>query len=93
MRRFPKACVKGVALAKKDSALARKTTAKYFKCDDRELLDESCEWIVKYNFSLPPYPAIPGIATILPSIAAQNPKAGTMKPADFADMRLIQELD
>ena len=93
MRRFLKAYIEGVALAKKDSVFAKKILAKYFKSDDREVLDESYEWIVKQNFSLPPYPAIPGIATILKSVEARNPKAKTVKPEDFVDMRLIQELD
>lgn len=93
MRRFLKAYVEGVALAKKDPVFAKKTMAKYFKSDDREILNESYEWIVKQNFSLPPYPAIPGIATILKSVEARNPKARTMKAEDFVDMRLIQELD
>ena len=93
MRRFLKAYIEGVALAKKDPVFAKKVLAKYFKNDDREILDESYEWIVKQNFSLPPYPAIPGIATILKSAASRNPKARTMKPEDFADMRLVEELD
>ncbi len=93
VRRFLKGYVEGVALAKKDPGFAKKTMAKYFKSDDREVLDESYAWIVKQNFSLPPYPATPGIATILKSVEARNPKAKTMKPEDFVDMRLIKELD
>jgi NitT/TauT family transport system substrate-binding protein len=93
MRRFMMAYIEGVALAKKDAAFAKKVMAKYFKSDDREILDESYDWIVKENFTLPPYPAVPGLATILNSVAERNPKAKSMKPEDFVDMAIVQELD
>lgn len=93
LRRFMMAYIEGAALAKRDGAFARKVMAKYFKSEDREILDESYEWIVKQNFTLPPYPAIPGLATILKSVEARNPKAKSMKPEDFADMGIVQELD
>ena len=93
MRRFMMAYIEGVALAKKDAAFAKKVMAKYFKSDDREILDESYDWIVKQNFTLPPYPAVPGLATILNSVAERNPKAKSMKPEDFVDRAIVQELD
>jgi NitT/TauT family transport system substrate-binding protein len=93
VRRFLMAYIEGVVLAKKDAAFAKKVMAKYFKSDDREVLDESYDWIVRQNFTLPPYPAIPGLATILKAVEARNPKAKTMKPEDFVDMKLVQELD
>ncbi len=93
VRRFLKAYMEGVVHAKKDPVFAKKVLAKYFKSDDREILDESYEWIVRQNFTLPPYPAIPGLVTILKAVEARNPKAKTMKPEDFVDMRLVQELD
>lgn len=93
LRRFMMAYIEGAALAKRDGVFARKVMAKYFKSEDREILDESYEWIVKQNFTLPPYPAIPGLATILKSVEARNPKAKSMKPEDFADMGIVQELD
>ncbi len=93
VRRFLMAYIEGVALAKKDPVFAKKTMAKYFKSDDREVLDESYDWIVKQNFVLPPYPAIPGLTTILKAVEARNPKAKTAKPEDFVDMTLVQELD
>ena len=93
VRRFLKAYIEGVVAAKKDPVFAKKVLAKYFKSDDREILDESYEWIVRQNFSLPPYPAVQGLTTILKSVEARNPKARTMKPEDFVDMRYIQEID
>jgi NitT/TauT family transport system substrate-binding protein len=93
LRRFMMAYIEGVALAKKDAPFAKKVMAKYFKSEDREILDESYDWIVKQNFTLPPYPAIPGLVTILKAVEARNPKAKDMKPEDFVDMGIVQELD
>ncbi len=93
MMRFLKAYIEGVVLAKKDPVFAKKVLAKYFRSDDKDVLDESYEWIVKQNLSIPPYPAIQGLATILKSIEARNPKAKTMKPEDFFDARYVEELD
>ncbi len=93
MRRFLMAYVEGVARAQKDAAFAKKVMAKYFKSEDQEVLDESYDWIVRQNFTLPPYPALPGLATILNAVAARNPKAKTMKPEDFADASVVQALD
>ncbi len=93
MRRFLKAYMEGVALAKRDPVFAKKTMAKYFKTNDREILDESYDWIVKQIFTLPPYPAVEGLTTILKSVEARNPKAKGMKPEDFYDARIVEELD
>ena len=93
IRRFLKAYIEGVVLAKKDPIFAKKVMAKYFRSDDKEVLDESYEWIVRQNFSIPPYPAIQGITTILKEIEGRNPKARSVKPEDFVDSRYIQEID
>lgn len=93
VRQFLKAYIEGVVLAKKDPVFAKKVIAKYSRSDDQEVLDESYEWIVRQNFSLPPYPALQGLTTILKAREARNPKAKLMKPEDFVDSRYIQELD
>ena len=93
VRRFLKAYVEGVVLAKKDRAFTTKVLAKYLKTDDREILNESYEWIIQQNLSLPPYPAVQGMATFLRSVEGTNPKAKSAKPEDFIDNRLVKELD
>lgn len=93
LKRFLMAYVEGVARAEKDPAFAKKVMAKYFKTDDREILDESYDWIVRQNFTLPPYPAVPGLATILAAVAERNPRAKAMKPEDFADAAIVEDLD
>jgi NitT/TauT family transport system substrate-binding protein len=93
VRRFLKAYIEGVALGRKDKNFAFKVMAKYFRTDDKEILEESYQAVVKPHFSLPPYPSASGIATILQSIEKQNPKAKSAKPEDFYDSRLVKELE
>lgn len=93
VRRFLKAYIEAGALAKKDKPFAIKVMAKYFRSDDRQMLEESYQETVKESLSLPPYPAMKGISTILRYIERTNPKAKLAKPEDFADSRLVKELD
>lgn len=93
VRRFLKAYIEGAALAQKDKGFAFKVMAKYFRTEDREILEESYDSVIKTNFSLPPYPSVQGIATLLQFIERQNPKARGAKPEDFVDSRFVKELD
>ena len=85
------AYIEGAVRGQKDKAFAMKTMGKYFRTDDRELLDESYEMIIKTGFTVPPYPA--GIASLLQDLEKQFPKAKGAKPEDFADSRFVRELD
>lgn len=93
VKRFMKGYIEGVVLAKKDPVFAKRVMAKYFRSDDKEVLEESYEWIVIQNTSIPPYPATRGFATILQGIEKRNPKAKLAKPEDFVDSRIVRELD
>jgi NitT/TauT family transport system substrate-binding protein len=90
VRRFLMAYIEGAARGQKDKAFAMKTMGKYFRTDDREMLEETYELIIK-SFNIPPYPA--GIASLLQDLEKQNPKAKGAKPEDFTDNRLVRELD
>lgn len=46
---------------------------------------------IKTGFTVPPYPA--GIASLLQDLEKTQPKAKGAKPEDFADTRLVRELD
>ena len=93
VRRFLKAYIEGAARGQKDKNFALKVMGKYFRTDDKEILEESYETTIKSNFSIPPYPSIPGIASLIQGLEKQNPKAKGAKPEDFADSRLMRELD
>jgi NitT/TauT family transport system substrate-binding protein len=91
VRRYLKAYIEGAVRGMKDKAFAMKTMGRYFRTDDREILEETYEMIIKSGFSVPPYPA--GIASLLQELEKPFPKAKGAKPEDFADDRLVRELD
>lgn len=93
VRRFLKAYIEGAARGQKDKNFALKAMGKYFRTDDKEILEESYETVIKSNFSIPPYPSLQGIASLLQGLEKQNPKAKGAKPEEFSDSRLIRELD
>jgi ABC-type nitrate/sulfonate/bicarbonate transport system substrate-binding protein len=89
-RRFLRAYIEGAARGLKDKPFAIKTMAKYFRTDDRELLDETYELVIR-DFNMPPYPA--GIAALIQGLENQFPKAKGAKPEEFTDSHLVRELD
>ena len=89
-RRFLKAYVEGAARALKDKPFALKTMGKYFRTDDRELLEETYELVIR-DFNMPPYPA--GITPLIQGLEHQFPKARAAKAEDFTDTHLLRELD
>ena len=93
VRRFMRAYIEGAARAQRDKNFAVRTMAKVFRTDDREVLDESYDLIIKGNFVVPPYPSVPGIASLLKGLESSNPKAKGSKPEDHADARIVRELD
>ncbi len=93
VRRFLRAYVEGAARGQKDKNFALKVIGKYFRTDDREILEESYETTIKSNFAIPPYPSIAGVATLIQELEKQNPKAKGAKPEEFADGRLMRELE
>jgi ABC-type nitrate/sulfonate/bicarbonate transport system substrate-binding protein len=93
VRRFMRAYIEGAARGQKDKAFALKAMGKTFRTDDRELLEESYDLIIKSNFVIPPHPSPAGIASLLRGLEQTNPKAKGAKPEDFADGRIVRELD
>jgi len=92
VRRFLRAYIEGAVRGQKDKNFALKAMGKYFRTDDKEILEESYDTVIK-SFSIPPYPSIRGIASLLQGLEKQNPKAKGANPEDFADGRLVRELD
>ncbi len=93
VRRFMRAYIEGAARGKKDKAFALKAMGRTFRTDDHDLLEESYDMIIKTNFVIPPYPSVPGIASLLKGLEQTNPKAKSAKAEDFADGRIVRELD
>jgi hypothetical protein len=91
VRRFVRAYIEGAVHGQRDKAFAMKAMGKYFRTDDREVLEETYALIIQSGFSFPPYPS--GIAGLLQSLEGQSPKAKGAKPEDFVDSRFVRELD
>ena len=63
---------------------------KYFRTDDRNVLEETYEAVIKSVFNLLPYPdAVPAL---LQEVEKQNPKAKNAQPEDFVDAHFVREL-
>lgn len=90
VRRFMRAYIEGAVRGSKDKAFAMKTMSKYFRTDDREVLEETYDATIKNVFNFPPYPA--GVAALLQELE-KNPKAKGANPEDFVDSRFVRELD
>ena len=90
-RRFLRAYIEGAVRGMKDKPFAIKTMGKYFRTDDKEVLDETYELSIKNGFTVPPYPA--GIPGLIQDLERTMPKAKGAKPDDFVDNRLVRELD
>ena len=91
VRRFLRAYIEGAVRGSKDKAFAMKTMDKYFRTDDRDVLEETYEGVIKSVFNFPPYPA--GVPALLQEVEKQYPKAKNAKPYDFVDARFVRELD
>jgi NitT/TauT family transport system substrate-binding protein len=93
VRRFLRGYIEGAARAQKDKNFAFKVMGKYFRTEDKEMLEESYETTLRSNLAIPPYPSLPGVVSLLQELEKQNPKAKGAKPEDFVDARPVRELD
>jgi ABC-type nitrate/sulfonate/bicarbonate transport system substrate-binding protein len=93
VRRFLRAYIEAAARGQRDRNFAVRAMAKTFRSEDRELLDESYDLIIKPNFVVPPYPSLAGIASLLKGLEPTNPKAKASKPEDHADSHIVRELE
>jgi NitT/TauT family transport system substrate-binding protein len=93
VRRFMRAYIEGATRAQREKSFAVKTMGKVFRTDDRELLDESYDLIIKNNFVVPPYPSVPGIASLLKGLEPSNPKAKSSRPEEHAEARIVREIE
>jgi NitT/TauT family transport system substrate-binding protein len=70
----------------------RRTTAKYMRTTDADVLDATYDWFVK-RVSTRPYPTLKGIQFLLDEVASRVPQAKNAKPEQFVDLTFLQQLD
>lgn len=94
VRNFVKSYIEATYRTKTDRQTAMKILAKYLHLTDKDLLEKTYDSSV-LDSKLPPrqYPSLEGIKTILDQAALKDPKAKAAKPADFVDLRFIEEFD
>jgi len=92
LRAFIAGIVEAIAWTKQNRAEALKVLAGYSGIDDQEALEGTYDEYVPH-YPQAPYPTETGVATILESIRADEPRAADARPADFIDGRFVHELD
>jgi hypothetical protein len=65
---------------------------KFLKADDDALVREAYDIFTTYVAKIP-YPRPDGVQAVIDTLAADNPRAASVKAADFIDDRFIRELD
>src|SRR5213594_1130279 len=93
VRNALKAFVEGIHYYKTRRKEALAILQKYLKDNQPEDLEETYDAIGLTLIPEKPYPTLRGIQIMLQELAAKEPKAGTARPEQFADMSFIKELD
>jgi NitT/TauT family transport system substrate-binding protein len=95
VRGYVRAHVEAIAWLKneKNRAEAQHLLGAFLKNDDRELLDNMYDSLVKKVFKPAPYATAAGAQNILEQVALTNPKAKQAKPQDFLDDRPLREME
>jgi NitT/TauT family transport system substrate-binding protein len=70
----------------------RRITAKYMRTTDADVLDATYDWFVK-RVAKKPYPTLKGIQYLLDEVASKLPNAKSVKPEQFVDLSLLQQLE
>src|SRR6267378_4491271 len=95
VRRYIRAQVEAVHRIYTDKETALQILTKYFRGNvERDILEKTWELLTEGTL-LPKkqYPTLEGLKFILAPLAEKDAKAKAAKPEDFADSRLIKELD
>ena len=93
VRKYVKSQVDAVHRFKTDRETGLRVLAKYLGLKEKDILERTYEGAAAEN-KLPAkqYPTVEGIKTILEPLK-NDPKAKSVKPEDFVDMRFVKELD
>ena len=95
VRQFLKAQVEAIAWLKDENHRqeAQQILASFLRNQDRELLDNMYDSLVRKVFRPAPYATVGGAQNILEQIALSNPKAKQARAEDFIDVRMIKEFE
>ncbi|MBI4322022.1 MAG: ABC transporter substrate-binding protein [Chloroflexi bacterium] len=92
VRRFVRSYLEGIALARTDKELTKKTIRTYVKTEDEEILENGYRWIT--NLTKPaPYPLPAAVQQAIDTVAAEEEQAKSYKPEQFIEARFIKEME
>jgi NitT/TauT family transport system substrate-binding protein len=92
VRRVVRAYADGVQIFKNNKPAALKMIANQLKVKDTEIQEDTYTQFRDY-LEYPPYVSRKGMEAVLAEIAEKEPRAKTVKPEDYLDMRFVAELD
>jgi ABC-type nitrate/sulfonate/bicarbonate transport system substrate-binding protein len=71
---------------------SKRIAGKYMRTNEQDVLDATYDWFVK-RVSKRPYPTLKGIQYLLDEVAPKLAQAKTVKPEQFVDLSLLQQLE
>jgi NitT/TauT family transport system substrate-binding protein len=92
VRRVVRAYAEGVQIFKNNKPAALRMIANQLKVKDTEIQEDTYTQFRDY-LEYPPYVSRKGMEAVLAEIAEKEPRAKTVKPEDYLDMRFVAELD
>jgi NitT/TauT family transport system substrate-binding protein len=93
VRKFIHAYADGVHFAKTQRAFSVQVMSKYMRNNDLALVNDLYELYLIQNMLRIPRPTPEPIKTVLDQMAETDPRAASLKPEQFIDGRLFQELE
>jgi len=93
VRRVVRVIVEAIHYAKTNREAALKVMQKYLRVQDREALEDAYESFVVKQFPRAPYVMPAAVQAIFDLAAARDPRAKTVDPQGFIDMRFVKEID
>ena len=78
---------------KTERAAAIKIMQKYLRSSDAALFDELYEMYIMRNIPRVPRPSPEALKTVLDQLSETDPRAAKLKPEQFIDARLFDELE
>jgi hypothetical protein len=95
VRQYLRAQVEAIAWLRdeRNRQEALQILGQFLRNQDRELLGNMYDSLVKKAFQPAPYATVGGAQNILDQIALSNPKAKQAKPQDYIDDRFLRELE
>lgn len=93
VRKFVRGFVEGVHFAKTQRAPAIAIMKQYLRSSDTSMFDELYDMYIVRNIPRIPRPAPESMKTVLDQMAETDPRVARLRPEQFIDNRLFEELE